>query len=49
MLKSFSGSLARYLVPTVTVLAVLSQFGIPTTSLGAVLGVAEPEAQSTVD
>jgi small conductance mechanosensitive channel len=43
------GSLARYLVLTVTVLAVLSQFGIQTTSLVAVIGVAEPEAQSTVD
>ena len=33
MLKSFFGSLARYLVLTVTVLAVLSEFGIQTTSL----------------
>ena len=33
-------SLARYLVLTVTVLAVLSQFGIQTTSLIAVLGAA---------
>jgi small conductance mechanosensitive channel len=40
MLKSFFGSLARYLVITVTVLAVLSQFGIQTTSLVAVLGAA---------
>ena len=40
MLKSFFGSLARYLVLTVTVLAVLSQFGIQTTSLVAVLGAA---------
>jgi small-conductance mechanosensitive channel len=40
MLKSFFGSLARYLVLTVTVLAVLSQFGIQTTSLIAVLGAA---------
>ena len=40
MLKSFFGSLARYLVLTVTVLAVLSQFGIQTTSLVAVIGAA---------
>jgi small conductance mechanosensitive channel len=40
MLKSFFGSLARYLVLTVTVLAVLSEFGIQTTSLIAVLGAA---------
>jgi small conductance mechanosensitive channel len=40
MLKTFFGSLARYLVLTVTVLAVLSQFGIQTTSLIAVLGAA---------
>jgi small conductance mechanosensitive channel len=40
MLKSFFGSVARYLVLTVTVLAVLSQFGIQTTSLIAVLGAA---------
>jgi small conductance mechanosensitive channel len=40
MLKSFFGSLARYLVLTVTVLAVMSQFGIQTTSLIAVLGAA---------
>jgi small conductance mechanosensitive channel len=40
MLQSFFGSLARYLVLTVTVLAVLSQFGIQTTSLIAVLGAA---------
>jgi len=40
MLKSFFGSLARYLVLTVTVLAVLSQFGIQTTSLIAVFGAA---------
>jgi small conductance mechanosensitive channel len=44
MLKSFFGSLARYLVLTVTVLTVLSRFGIPTTSLVAVLGAAEHEA-----
>jgi small conductance mechanosensitive channel len=40
MLRSFFGSLARYSVLTVTVLAVLSQFGIQTTSLIAVLGAA---------
>jgi small conductance mechanosensitive channel len=40
MLKSFFGSLVRYLVLTVTILAVLSQFGIQTTSLVAVLGAA---------
>jgi small conductance mechanosensitive channel len=40
MLKSFFGGLARYLVLTVTVLAVLSQFGIQTTSVIAVLGAA---------
>jgi len=40
MLKGFFGSLARYLVLTVTLLAVLSQFGIQTTSLVAVLGAA---------
>ena len=40
MLKSFFGSLVRYLILTVTVLAVLSQFGIQTTSLVAVLGAA---------
>jgi len=40
MLQSFFGSLARYLVLTVTVLAVLSEFGIQTTSLVAVLGAA---------
>lgn len=40
MLQGFFGSLARYLVLTVTVLAVLSQFGIQTTSLVAVLGAA---------
>jgi hypothetical protein len=37
MLKSFFGSLARYLVLTVTALTVVSRFGIPT-SLVAVLG-----------
>jgi len=40
MLKSFFGSVARYLILIVTVLAVLSQFGIQTTSLIAVLGAA---------
>jgi small conductance mechanosensitive channel len=40
MLKSFFGSLARYLVLTVTMLAVLSQCGIQTTSLVAVVGAA---------
>ncbi len=40
MLRSFFGSVARYLILTVTVLAVLSQFGIQTTSLVAVLGAA---------
>jgi small conductance mechanosensitive channel len=39
-LKSFFGSLARYLILTVTLLAVLSQFGIQTTSLVAVIGAA---------
>jgi small conductance mechanosensitive channel len=40
MLQSFFGSLARYLVLTVTLLAVLSEFGIQTTSLVAILGAA---------
>jgi small conductance mechanosensitive channel len=40
MLKGFFGSLARYLALTVTLLAVLSQFGIQTTSLVAILGAA---------
>jgi len=40
MLKGFFGSLARYLALTVTLLAVLSQFGIQTTSLVAVLATA---------
>src|SRR5713226_652540 len=40
MLRSFFGSVARYLILIVTVLAVLSQFGIQTTSLVAVLGAA---------
>ena len=40
MLKGFFGSIARYLVLAVTVLAVLAQFGIQTTSLVAVIGAA---------
>jgi small conductance mechanosensitive channel len=40
MLKGFFGNIARYLVLTVTLLAVLSQFGIQTTSFVAVLGAA---------
>lgn len=40
MLKSFFGHIVRYLVLTITVLAVLSEFGIQTTSLIAVLGAA---------
>jgi small conductance mechanosensitive channel len=40
MLQGFFGSLARYAVLTVTVLAVLSQFGIQTTSIVAALGAA---------
>jgi small conductance mechanosensitive channel len=40
MLRSFFGSIARYFILTVTVLAVLSQFGIQTTSLVAVIGAA---------
>src|ERR1700756_2695025 len=40
MLQSFFGSLARYMVLTFTVLAVLSEFGIQTTSLVAILGAA---------
>ena len=40
MLKSFFGSIARYLILTLTVLSVLAQFGIQTTSLLAVLGAA---------
>ena len=39
-LSQFFASLARYLVLIVTVLAVLSQFGIETTSLVAVVGAA---------
>jgi small conductance mechanosensitive channel len=40
MLRSFFGSIVRYLILIVTGLAVLSQFGIQTTSLVAVLGAA---------
>jgi len=40
MLQSFFGSLARYLVLTVTVLALLSEFGIQTASIVAILGAA---------
>ena len=40
MLQSFFGSVSRYLVLTVTVLAVLSEFGIQTTSLVTILGAA---------
>jgi small conductance mechanosensitive channel len=40
MLRSFFGNLVRYLILIITVLAVLSQFGIQTTSLVAVLGAA---------
>jgi small conductance mechanosensitive channel len=40
MLQGFFSSIARYFVITVTLLAVLSQFGIQTTSLVAVIGAA---------
>jgi small conductance mechanosensitive channel len=40
MLQGFFSSIARYFVLTVTLLAVLSQFGIQTTSLVAVIGAA---------
>ena len=40
MLKTFFGNIIRYFVLTITLLAVLSQFGIETTSLVAVLGAA---------
>ena len=40
MLKGFFGSIARYFVLTITLLAVLSQFGVQTTSLVAVIGAA---------
>jgi small conductance mechanosensitive channel len=40
MLVGFFGAIIRYLILTITILAVLSQFGIQTTSLVAVLGAA---------
>jgi len=40
MLKGFFGNIVRYFVLTITVLAVLSQFGIQTTSLITVIGAA---------
>jgi small conductance mechanosensitive channel len=40
MLRGFFASIARYFIITITVLAVLSQFGIQTTSLVAVIGAA---------
>jgi small conductance mechanosensitive channel len=40
MLKGFFGSIVRYLVIIATILAVLGQFGVETTSLIAVLGAA---------
>jgi len=40
MLKGFFGSIARYFVLTLTLLTVLSQFGVQTTSLVAVIGAA---------
>jgi small conductance mechanosensitive channel len=40
MLPGFLGNIVRYFILTVTVLAVLSQFGIQTTSLVTVLGAA---------
>jgi small conductance mechanosensitive channel len=40
MLRGFFGNIVRYFVLTITVLAVLSEFGIETTSLVAVLGAA---------
>lgn len=40
MLRGFFSSIARYFVITIVVLAVLSQFGIQTTSLVAVIGAA---------
>lgn len=40
MLQGFFGSIARYVVLITTILAVLGQFGIQTTSLIAVLGAA---------
>jgi len=38
MLGNFFGNLVRYLILTITFLAVLSRFGIETTSIVAVLG-----------
>jgi len=40
MLRGFFASIARYFILTITMLAVLSQFGIQTTSLVAVIGAA---------
>ena len=40
MLRSFFGSIARYLVLAITLIAVLNQFGVQTASLIAVLGAA---------
>ena len=40
MLSSFFGSLLRYLVLAITIIAVLNQFGVQTASLIAVLGAA---------
>jgi small conductance mechanosensitive channel len=40
MLRDFFSSIARYFILTITLLAVLSQFGIQTTSLVAVIGAA---------
>jgi len=40
MLRGFFGSIARYFVLTIAGLAVLSQFGVQTTSLVAVIGAA---------
>jgi small conductance mechanosensitive channel len=40
MLRSFFSSITRYFVLTITLLAVLSQFGVQTTSLVAVIGAA---------
>jgi small conductance mechanosensitive channel len=40
MLRGFFSSIARYFILTMTMLAVLSQFGIQTTSLVAVIGAA---------
>ncbi len=40
MLRTFFGNIVRYFVLTIVALAVLSQFGIQTTSLVAVLGAA---------